>query len=92
MYGDLGTFGTAAMAVVEDSQRIIHYRSFPSGSYYIANSPSLSVDVCYRKFTMTVRQLVMEFGIDSVSDMLNQCGIQASTANGLKWFMPYIKP
>lgn len=68
MYGDLGTFGTAAMAVVEDSQRIIRTVHFPLGSYYIANSPSLSVDVCYRKFTMTVRQLVMEFGIDSVSD------------------------
>lgn len=29
MYGDLGTFGTAAMAVVEDSQRIIRTVHFP---------------------------------------------------------------
>ncbi|WP_279205139.1 portal protein [Obesumbacterium proteus] len=67
MYSSLGTYGTAAMAVLEDSEDIIRTYPFPLGSFYIANSPRLSVDTAYRKFSMTVRQLVMEFGIDKVS-------------------------
>ncbi|MFM7945044.1 portal protein [Hafnia alvei] len=67
MYSSLGTYGTAAMAVLEDNEDIIRTYPFPLGSFYIANSPRLSVDTAYRKFSMTVRQLVMEFGIDKVS-------------------------
>lgn len=67
IYSSLGTFGTAAMAVLEDNEDIIRTYPFPLGSFYIANSPRLSVDTTYRKFSMTVRQLVMEFGIDKVS-------------------------
>lgn len=67
MYSSLGTYGTAAMAVLEDNEDIIRTYPFPLGSFYIANSPRLSVDTAYRKLSMTVRQLVMEFGIDKVS-------------------------
>lgn len=67
IYSSLGTYGTAAMAVLEDNEDIIRTYPFPLGSFYIANSPRLSVDTAYRKFSMTVRQLVMEFGIDKVS-------------------------
>lgn len=67
MFSSLGTYGTAAMAVLEDNEDIIRTYPFPLGSFYIANSPRLSVDTAYRKFSMTVRQLVMEFGIDKVS-------------------------
>ncbi|TBL60744.1 portal protein [Hafnia alvei] len=67
MYSSLGTYGTAAMAVLEDNEDITRTYPFPLGSFYIANSPRLSVDTAYRKFSMTVRQLVMEFGIDKVS-------------------------
>lgn len=67
IYSSLGTYGTAALSVMEDSEDIIRTYPFPIGSFYIANSPRLSVDTAYRKFSMTVRQLVMEFGIDNVS-------------------------
>ncbi|TNV22115.1 phage tail protein [Buttiauxella sp. B2] len=68
IYSSLGTYGTAALSVMEDDEDIIRTYPFPIGSFYIANSPRLSVDTTYRKFSMTVRQLVMEFGIDKVSD------------------------
>lgn len=67
VYSSLGTYGTAAMAVLEDDSDIIRTYPFPIGSYYIANSQRLSVDTAFRKFSMTVRQLVMEFGLDNVS-------------------------
>ncbi|WP_105607826.1 portal protein [Cronobacter sakazakii] len=67
IYSSLGTFGTGALAVLEDDEDVIRTMPFPVGSYYIANSPRLSVDTSFRKFSMTVRQLVREFGLNSVS-------------------------
>lgn len=61
LYGSLGTYSTGAMAVLEDDEDIIRTMPFPIGSYYLANSPRGSVDTCFRKFSMTVRQLVQEF-------------------------------
>lgn len=68
MYEDLGTFATGAMAVVADPQRVIRTVPFPTGSFYIANGADLSVDTAVREFSMTVRQVVTEFGLDAVSD------------------------
>lgn len=68
MYGDLGTFATGAMAVVADPQRVIRTVPFPTGSFYIANGADLSVDTAVREFSMTVRQVITEFGTDAVSD------------------------
>lgn len=56
------------MAVLEDDSDVIRTMMFPIGSYYMANSARGSVDTCFRKFSMTVRQLVMEFGLNNVSD------------------------
>ncbi|WP_105571387.1 portal protein [Cronobacter sakazakii] len=67
IYSSLGTCGTGALAVLEDDEDVIRTMPFPVGSYYIANSPRLSVDTCFRKFSMTVRQLVREFGLNNVS-------------------------
>lgn len=68
MYEDLGTFATGAMAVVADPQRVIRTVPFPTGSFYIANGADLSVDTAVREFSMTVRQVLTEFGTDAVSD------------------------
>lgn len=68
MYEDLGTFATGAMAVVADPQRVIRTVPFPTGSFYIANGTDLSVDTAVREFSMTVRQVITEFGTDAVSD------------------------
>lgn len=68
MYEDLGTFATGAMAVVADPQRVIRTVPFPTGSFYIANGADLSVDTAVHEFSMTVRQVITEFGTDAVSD------------------------
>lgn len=67
LYSSIGTYGTAAMAVLDDPQDVIRTMPFPIGSYYLANSPRGSVDTSFRQFSMTVRQLVQEFGLDNVS-------------------------
>lgn len=70
LYADIGTFATGAMAVLEDSARIIRTVPFPTGSFYIANNPDLTVDTTFREFSMTVRQIVMEFGFENVSSQV----------------------
>jgi hypothetical protein len=62
VYGDIGTFATSAMYVEEDFQSVFRAYAFPIGSYTIANNERLQVNVFFRTFNMTVRQLVEKFG------------------------------
>lgn len=62
VYGDIGTFATGAMSIEEDFEDVTRHYSFPIGSYMIANNDKLKVDVFFREFRMTVRQLVQRFG------------------------------
>lgn len=61
-YGDLGTFGTAPIFVEEDFKDVLHFNSFPIGSYSIAKDYRGVVNTFLREFRMTVRQLVEQFG------------------------------
>lgn len=61
-YGDMGTFGTAAIMVEEDFDNVMHFYAFPIGSYAIATNDKGRVDVFMREFRMTVRQLIRRFG------------------------------
>lgn len=67
LYSSLGTYSTGAVAVLEDDADILRTVMLPMGCYYLANSARGSVDTCFRKFSMTVRQLVQEFGLEKVS-------------------------
>jgi hypothetical protein len=62
LYGDIGAFGHAAMALLEDPEDVIRTYTFPVGSYVLACSDRLVVDTFIRDSTMTARQLVMRFG------------------------------
>lgn len=62
MYGDMGTFATGAIALMEDDDAIIRAYDFPLGSYYIANDDQMRVRVFARELRMTVRQVVRKFG------------------------------
>ena len=63
LYGDLGVFGTAPMFIEEDfTGEVLYTQSFPIGSYMIAKDIKGRVNVFFREFRMTVRQLVEQFG------------------------------
>lgn len=62
VYGDTGVFSTAAMSVEEDFDDVIRTYPFPIGSYMIANDDKLKVNVFFRQFRLTVRQLILKFG------------------------------
>jgi hypothetical protein len=62
VYGDMGTFATAAMFIEEDFDSVIRTYTFPIGSYLIGNNERLIAEVFMREFRMTVRQIVEKFG------------------------------
>jgi hypothetical protein len=62
VYGDLGVFATAPISVEEHLENVIHTSDFPVGSYMIAKDRYGRVNVFFREFRMTVRQVVETFG------------------------------
>lgn len=82
VYSDLGIFGTAAMAVVEDDESVIRTVPHPVGSYWIANDEKGRVRVWARNFTMTVRQILEKWCQDPESHQLTDLSkLSISTRN-----------
>lgn len=71
VYGDMGGFGTSAMMVMEDFDRVIHTQVFVLGSYYLFNDYKLRVNGFMRDFRLTVRQIVEQFGYDQDQQKIN---------------------
>ena len=67
IYSELGVFGTSAMALLEDDEDVIRAYPFTIGSYAIANSARLQSDTLYRECSMTVSQIVEQFGLENAS-------------------------
>ncbi len=67
VYSDLADYGTALLVLDEDEEDTLRAYTYPIGSYFLEASDRLAVDTVYRRTTMTVRQLVLKFGRDAVS-------------------------
>ncbi len=67
LYGELGTFGTAALWIDEDEEDVVRGYTLTVGEYWLASSRRLAVDTLYRSLWWTVRQIVDTFGRDAVS-------------------------
>jgi len=65
IYGDLGTFGTAAMAVLEDDRDLFRCYTYPIGSYAVALDSRGRVGTFVVEYERTVREVVEEFGFPS---------------------------
>ncbi len=61
-YRELGGFGTAPMSMEEDLDSVIHCSAYPVGSYYIAKDEKGTVNVFFREWQMTIRNVVAKFG------------------------------
>ena len=61
VYGDLGVFGTAAIAVLEDDVSVFRTYVPPVGSYVLSTNERGIVDLFARESEMTVRQIVLRF-------------------------------
>lgn len=81
VYGDIGTFATGALFVEEDFDDVVRFYPFPIGSYMIAANDRLKVDVFFREFRLTVRQLVQKFGKRNASGNVDWSNISTHVKN-----------
>lgn len=67
VYLDLVPFGTSCLLIEEDLEDGIRAYVFPLGSYCLANSARMAVNTLYRETSLTVAQLVEQFGLEACS-------------------------
>jgi len=72
VYEELGVFGTNAMLINEDMRDVVRFRPYTIGEYYLANGPTYLPDTLYRRFTLTARQIVAQFGLENCSDSVKR--------------------
>jgi hypothetical protein len=68
LYVELGAFGTAAAAMLPDFGAVIHMMPMTVGEYALATDSKNRVVALVREFSMTVGQIVDEFGLEHCSD------------------------
>ncbi len=67
VYEELGAFGTAACIVLEDYEDVIRLFPLTYGEYRVSTDYRKEVNTLFRRFDMTVSQLVTEYGYENCS-------------------------
>lgn len=67
MYEEISLFATAALLIEKDFDKVLRLRTFTAGEYYLANDSKGKVNTFAREFSMTVAQIVEEFGYENCS-------------------------
>tara|TARA_E500000178_G_scaffold72923_1_gene70686 strand:- start:198 stop:1880 length:1683 start_codon:yes stop_codon:yes gene_type:complete len=74
MYLDLCSIGTAALFVEEGTKGFdtdgIHFNCLHIAEYYVQENINGKVDTLYRKYKLTARQAVQEFGYDNLGEKI----------------------
>ena len=68
-----GLFGTAAMLIEEDDETDFRCETLPTGSYWLGIDAKRRVNQFSREVEMTVTQMESEFGMEALSERLQQC-------------------
>jgi hypothetical protein len=72
VYFDLVIFGSAVMLIYEDFDNVINCVNPCFGEYYLDNDGKYRPAIFFREFTLTVDQVVNEFGEENVSDQVKR--------------------
>lgn len=67
MYEEIGTFGTACSFLEEDPRDVIRGRVYTAGEYFLSCGADGRVNGFYRRFYMSVFQMVAQFGLENCS-------------------------
>lgn len=71
-FQDVTVFGTAPVIIYEDFEDVIRCYLPCAGEYYLAAGSRLSVDTLYREFTLTISQIVEQFGLENCPEMVTK--------------------
>lgn len=80
-YLDLVVFGTAPMIIYEDFDDVIRCFNPAAGEYYCATDDKFRVNTFYREFTLTVPNVVQQFGLENCSPTVKA----AYKSGGAQW-------
>ena len=72
LYHDLITFGTAAMHIQEDNEDVLKFSTRHINEIYIAEDDKGRIDTVYRKFTLSIRAAMQQFGKNVSRDVQTQ--------------------
>ena len=72
LYHDLITFGTAAMHIQEDNEDVLKFSTRHINEIYIAEDDKGRIDTVYRKFKLSVRAAIQQFGNSISTDIKAQ--------------------
>ncbi|WDY60386.1 portal protein [Pseudomonas sp. PSKL.D1] len=67
-YLEMGVFGTGAVWIDQDPDKVIACEAFTAGEYYVANGSDGKANTFYREFKLTAAQMAERFGEASLSD------------------------
>jgi hypothetical protein len=70
VFEDLVVFGTSPMIIYEDDKDVIRCHVPCAGEYYLGASNTNRVETLYRKFVMTVSQIVQMFGLENCPESI----------------------
>ncbi len=84
LYTELGVFGTGAMGVYQDFDNAIRCYTYTAGSYVLGMNGRSEVDTVYREYEKTVGALVKEFGIENVSNRVQEQWKSGNTESYIK--------
>lgn len=81
LYYDLVIFGTGIMLIYEDFDDVIRCYNPCFGEFYLDNDGKFRPVIFYREFTLTISQVVNEFGYENCSENLRRLYDDPSGAN-----------
>lgn len=70
LYSELGVFGTGALGIYEDYNKVIKTECYTAGTYYLDINEDGIVDTFYRELVMTANDIINKFGKDALPDGL----------------------
>jgi len=85
LYGELGCFGFNAMLIEEDLKKVIRCRPMTIGEAYISLDHEYRPNGLYRKYWLTVEQIVKEFAPLGKDDKPTQKNPDGTGVNDAVW-------
>jgi len=94
LYLDRGAFGTAVIFVEPGKRGPLTFQKFDVGSFSISEDEEGLVDTLCREFQMTLRQAVLKFGVENLSDAKQRAFATNDTKllSQKSWFIHMIEP
>jgi hypothetical protein len=94
MYLDRGCFGTAVLYVQEGDVQSLNFTTFDVGSFAVSENHEGLCDVLMRRYQMSVRQIVGQFGIENVSVPTREKfnGNNGKSRDEQQWVIQSIRP